>query len=108
MRWKKIQSPTLLYLLVTLDFTNSIGLLLDWLIQVLLFKVLWNVPWVTFLRECLVFVDDILVFSETFEEHIIRFENVFQRLSSHGLKLRGFKCKFFKTSVSYLGEWFFY
>ncbi|XP_060586006.1 uncharacterized protein LOC132741766 [Ruditapes philippinarum] len=56
------------------------------------------------LRECLVFVDEILVFSETFEEHIVRLENVFQRLSSHGLKLKGSKCEFFKTSVSYLGH----
>lgn len=56
------------------------------------------------LRECLVFIDDILVFSETFEDHLIRLGNVFQRLSSHGLKLKGSKCELFKTSVSYLGH----
>ena len=56
------------------------------------------------LRECLVFIDEILIFSETFEEHISRLENVFHRLSMHGLKLKGSKCELFKSSVSYLGH----
>ena len=36
------------------------------------------------LKECLIFLDDILIFSETFEEHISRFEAVFSRLKQHG------------------------
>ena len=32
------------------------------------------------LKECLIFLDDILIFSETFEEHISRLEAVFSRL----------------------------
>ena len=39
------------------------------------------------LKECLIFLDDILIFSETFEEHISRLEAVFSRLKQHGLKL---------------------
>ncbi|MCW4250032.1 MAG: RNase H-like domain-containing protein [Candidatus Thiodiazotropha endolucinida] len=56
------------------------------------------------LKECLIFLDDILIFSETFEEHISRLEAVFSRLNHHGLKLKASKCEFFKSSVRYLGH----
>jgi transposase InsO family protein len=56
------------------------------------------------LRECLIFIDDILVFSKTFEEHLARLESVFSRLEQHNLKLKPSKCEFFKTSVIYLGH----
>ena len=56
------------------------------------------------LRECLIFLDDILIFSKTFEEHVQRLESVFSRLAEHNLKLKPSKCEFFKTSVSYLGH----
>ena len=56
------------------------------------------------LRECLIFLDDILIFSENFEDHLDRLEAVFSRLKQHGLKLKPSKCEFFKTSVKYLGH----
>ena len=56
------------------------------------------------LKKCLIFLDDILIFSETFEEHISRLEAVFSRLKQHGVKLKASKCEFFKTSVRYLGH----
>ncbi len=56
------------------------------------------------LRECLIFIDDILIFSKTFDEHITRLEAVFHRLHKHGLKLKPSKCEFFKTEVNYLGH----
>ncbi|KAL5020629.1 hypothetical protein ScPMuIL_002291, partial [Solemya velum] len=56
------------------------------------------------LRECLIFLDDILIFSKTFEEHLDRLNVVFERLSEHNLKLKPSKCEFFRTSVSYLGH----
>ena len=55
------------------------------------------------LKECLIFLDDILVFSQNFEEHLERLEAVFSRLKQHGLKLKPSKCEFFKTKVNYLG-----
>ena len=56
------------------------------------------------LHECLVFIDDILVFSDTFESHIERLASVFQRLEAHGLKIKGAKCEFFNNSVTYVGH----
>lgn len=55
------------------------------------------------LKECLIFLDDVLIFSQTFEEHISRLESCFERLERHGLKLKPSKCEFFSTKVSYLG-----
>ena len=56
------------------------------------------------LRECLIFLDDILIFSNTFDEHITRLESVFKRLQDHKLKLKPSKCELFKSSVTYLGH----
>lgn len=56
------------------------------------------------LTECLIFLDAILVFSRTFDEHLSRFTSVFARLVQYGLKLKPSKCEFFKSSVTYLGH----
>ena len=48
------------------------------------------------LKECLIFLDDILIFSESFDEHLLRLEAVFSQLNKHGLKLKASKCEFFK------------
>ena len=55
------------------------------------------------LRECLVFLDDIVVFSRNIDDHFARLESVFSRLKHHGLKLKGSKCEFFKKEIKYLG-----
>jgi hypothetical protein len=54
------------------------------------------------LRDCLIYLDDIIIFSTIFKEHIERLETVFSRLAEHNLKLKPSKCEFFKTSVTYL------
>ena len=56
------------------------------------------------LKECLIFLDDILVYSKTFEEHIERLHAVFSKLAEHKLKLKPSKCELFKSSVTYLGH----
>ena len=56
------------------------------------------------LKEVLVFLDDIIVFSSTLEEHEARLLHVLQQLRENGLKLSPTKCRFFQNSVRYLGH----
>ena len=56
------------------------------------------------LRDCLIYLDDIIIFSSTFEEHLQRLQAVFENLEKHNLKLKPSKCKFFKERVVYLGH----
>ena len=56
------------------------------------------------LEICLVYLDDIVVYSKTTEQHLERLEAVLTRLSRAGLKLKPEKCKFFQKSVSFLGH----
>ncbi|RXN17163.1 Retrovirus-related Pol polyprotein from transposon 412 [Labeo rohita] len=56
------------------------------------------------LKQALVFLDDLIVFSSTLEEHEERVLRVLNRLKEYGLKLSPEKCKFFQTSVKYLGH----
>lgn len=51
------------------------------------------------LKEILVFLDDLIVFSDTLEEHESRLIHVLSRLEEYGLKFLPFQCKFFQTSV---------
>lgn len=55
-------------------------------------------------REVLVFLDDLIVFSNTLEEHEERLLKVLNRLREFGLKLSPEKCHFFRKTVKYLGH----
>ena len=56
------------------------------------------------LNWCIIYLDDIIVFSKTLKEHIKRLRGVFSKLVQAGLKLKPKKCKFFKSRISYLGH----
>ena len=56
------------------------------------------------LTYALVYLDDVVVFSDTEEEDLNRLRAVFNRFREHGLKLKPSKCHFFKTAISYLGH----
>ena len=49
-------------------------------------------------------MDDLLIFSRTFEEHLNHIKLVLQRLKKHGIKIKPSKYNFFKREVSYLGR----
>ena len=56
------------------------------------------------LTYCLIYLDDVIVFSETPEEHLLRMHVVFDRLREHGLKLKPSKCDVFKSEINYLAH----
>ena len=47
------------------------------------------------LNWCIIYLDDVIIFSKTPEEHIERLQAVLQKLRSAGLKLKPSKCEFF-------------
>ena len=53
---------------------------------------------------CLIYLDDILVYSKTFDDHLSHLRQVFDRLRHANLKLKPSKCKFACTKVTYLGH----
>ena len=53
---------------------------------------------------CLIYLDDTIVYGKTFLEELERFEEVFVRFESAGLKLKPGKCVLFQKSVAYLGH----
>ena len=55
-------------------------------------------------EQSLIYIDDIIVFSQSFPEHLNRLRSVLQRLTEAGLKLKPGKCKFAQKEVHYLGH----
>jgi hypothetical protein len=53
---------------------------------------------------CIPYLDDAIVFSKTFKEHVQHIQEVLQRLKSHGVKLKPKQCNLFKNEVSFLGR----
>ena len=53
---------------------------------------------------CLLYLDDIIVFSKTFEEHVQNLSLVLTRLQNSGLKVAAKKCHFFQKRVKFLGH----
>ena len=53
---------------------------------------------------CIVYLDDIIIFSQDAASHIERLEAVFKKLAKAGLKLKPSECEFFKKRIKYLGH----
>ena len=62
--------------------------------------VLQGLQWIT----CLIYIDDIIVFGRDFDEHILRIEQVLERIRSAGLKLKPQKCNMLQKEVVFLGH----
>jgi hypothetical protein len=54
-------------------------------------------------KSVLVFFDDILVYSKSYEEHLCHLEEVFQILQQEQWRVKLSKCAFAKREISYLG-----
>lgn len=55
-------------------------------------------------EKMLVFLDDIIIHSETLEQHMERLDLVFSKLEAHGLKVQPSKCHLLQERVKYLGH----
>ena len=54
-------------------------------------------------RNAMSFIDDILIYSETFEDHMRDLREFFERLRKFKVSLKPSKCEFFARTASYLG-----
>jgi len=55
------------------------------------------------LKECLIYLDDIIFYSADIDSHLERLDAVFKRLADFNLTIKPSKCEFFKTDTNYLG-----
>jgi len=70
------------------------------LFQRLMDYVLAGLTW----EACLVYIDDIIIWADSFSNHLHRLSQVFQRLRAANLKLKSSKCRLFQRKVSFLGH----
>ena len=60
--------------------------------------------WDLNLHWCIIYLDDIVIFSKDLASHLERLEAVFQKLEEAGLKLKPSKCELFWRQLAYLGH----
>ena len=53
---------------------------------------------------CLIYLDDIVIFSHTAEEHLHHLCVVFNQFREHNLKLKLLKCNFIREEITYLAQ----
>ena len=53
------------------------------------------------LTYCLIYLDDVIMYSKDPEQHLARMRVVFEHLREHGLKLKPSKCDLFKSKIIY-------
>ena len=63
-------------------------------------KTLAGLQW----KIAVLYLDDIVVFWKSFEDHLCNLRKVFDRLSEAGLKLKPKKCQFLQEEISFLGH----
>lgn len=68
--------------------------------QRLMYKVLGNLMW----KHSMAYLDDIVIFSKSFDDHLLHIEQVLQKLREAGLKLKPRKCSIGQQRLQYLGH----
>jgi len=53
---------------------------------------------------CFVYLDDVILFGQTLQEHNERLREILERLRQFNLKIEPDKCEFLKTELNYLGR----
>lgn len=53
---------------------------------------------------CIIYLDDIVVYGKTLEEHLERVEQVLEKIGKSGMKLKPEKCHLLQESVNFLGH----
>ena len=53
---------------------------------------------------CLIYLDDLIVFSQMEEEHLYQLHVIFDWLREYNLKLKPSKCSLFKEKINYLAQ----
>ena len=56
------------------------------------------------LQQCIIYLDDIIIFSKTVDEHLEWLRAVFNKLEQANLRLKPSKCEFFKERIEYFGS----
>ena len=56
------------------------------------------------LNWCIIYLDDVIIFSKEVPEHLERLRAVFAKLRAAGLKLKPSKCEFFQKRIHFLGH----
>jgi hypothetical protein len=56
------------------------------------------------LPNVLIYLDDIIVFSSSFQEHLGDLKQVFEKLQNHNLQIQLDKCEFIKPELQFLGH----
>ena len=55
-------------------------------------------------KVCLIYLDDLIIFSDTVEEHLKRLDQVFSRIAKAGMKFSPKKCHIMKDKIKYVGH----
>ena len=55
-------------------------------------------------RYCQCYIDDVVIYSATFEEHLEHLEDILGRIRKAGLKLKRSKCEFIVQKINFLGH----
>ncbi len=68
--------------------------------QLMMELVLRGLPW----QVCMVYLDDVLIYSPMFEDHLCSLREVFSRIQAAGLRLNPKKCHLARDHVVFLGH----
>ena len=55
-------------------------------------------------QSCLIYLDDVIVFSQNFNDHMKRLETVLDKMSKAGLRLKLEQCQLFRKEITFLGH----